>query len=165
MTERAIGLSDHNDDVDQLRSPTRAKLAAASLIDPIYHGEQCPGLSGLYSIVNGIRLALAPDYHFDDRELAGLVAAGLRFFNGRLTPEQVMMCGLPFGLWLRLAECGSGDSWPGSSVPSSAHLPALSCARGCRWQLGKICRLRCLKIWSPSAARFSSFRDWRDKKC
>ena len=55
-------------------------------------------------------------------------------------------------------------SWPESSVPSSAHSLAQSCAGDCRWRSGKIWRLPCLKMGSPSAARFSSFRDSRDKK-
>lgn len=89
---------------EDFRRGAKAKLPAAKLIDPLQHGAQSPGLSGLYSIVNGIRLALAHKYQFSDRELAELIAAGLRFFDGRLTTERVVMCGLPLGLWLRLAE-------------------------------------------------------------
>lgn len=85
-------------------SPSKAKLAAVKLIEPLQHGALSPGLSGLYSIVNAIRLTLAHKHHFSNRELADMVSAGLRFMEGRLSPERAVTCGLPSGLWLRLTE-------------------------------------------------------------
>ena len=84
--------------------PRRAKLRAAMRLEPLRHSPHCPGLSGLFSIVNGIRLALAHKHIFSERQLADMVSAGLRFLDGRLTVERALTCGLPTGLWLRLAE-------------------------------------------------------------
>ena len=82
----------------------RAKLKAATRLEPLRHSPHCPGLSGLFSIVNAIRLALADKHVFSERQLADMICAGLRFLDGRLTAERVLTCGLPTGLWLRLAE-------------------------------------------------------------
>ncbi len=40
-------------------APVSSKLANASLVDPLYHGDVMIGLSGLYAITNAIRLAIA----------------------------------------------------------------------------------------------------------
>lgn len=92
------------DEPGEITQPRRSKLPNARLVDPLWHGDQCEGLSGLYSIVNGIRLALAHKHQFDGAELHGLMVAGLRFVDGRLTPERAVTCGLRIGLWRRMAE-------------------------------------------------------------
>lgn len=93
----------HRDNEESLSAPRRAKLATAG-VTPLRHGPHCPGLSGIFSIVNGIRLTLGLRHQFSDRDSVALVETGLRFLNGRVTPERAVTCGLPSGLWLRLAE-------------------------------------------------------------
>lgn len=82
----------------------KAKLKNARMLSPLWHGEGCVGLSGLYAIVNAIRLTLAHKHSFTGPELHALMTAGLRFMSGRLTPEQVALCGLRVTLWRGLAE-------------------------------------------------------------
>lgn len=89
---------------DEALGQRRWKLPNARLIDPLWHGDQCTGLSGLYSVVNGIRLVLAHKCQFSDRELHELFAAGLRFMDGRMTPRRAVTCGLRVNAWRRLAE-------------------------------------------------------------
>ncbi|HUE79667.1 MAG TPA: hypothetical protein VMN38_08550 [Sphingomicrobium sp.] len=89
------------DDVPQVR---RFKLPNARLLSPLWHGDECVGLSGLYSVVNGIRLALAHKHQFSGPELHALITAGLRFMDGRLTPQRAVACGLRVQLWRRLVE-------------------------------------------------------------
>jgi hypothetical protein len=87
-----------------LNIPRQAKLTAAKLLDPLRQGDHCPGLSGLFAITNAIRLVLGGSYASSDRESIQIIAAGLRFLNGRLSPERAVTSALPFGLWLRLID-------------------------------------------------------------
>lgn len=81
-----------------------AKLPNTALIAPLWQGEACVGLSGLYAIVNAIRLGLADRRPLNAKEVERLFAAGLRFTNGRLTPEQATVCGLRVSAWRGMAE-------------------------------------------------------------
>lgn len=82
----------------------RFKLRNARLISPLWHGDGCTGLSGLYAIINGIRLALADRHLFTGAEVHSLMAAGLRFMDGRLSPRQCVATGLRVNIWRRLAD-------------------------------------------------------------
>lgn len=84
--------------------PQKAKVKNALLLSPLWHGEGCVGLSGLYAVTNAIRLTLAHKHSFTGPELHALMRVGLRFLNGRLTPEQVALCGLRVTLWRSLAQ-------------------------------------------------------------
>ena len=84
--------------------PNRMALSGASLISPLWHPEACAGLSGIYAIINAIRLALADRHIFCAAELHALTSAGLRFMSGRLTAEQSVLAGLRVSLWRALAE-------------------------------------------------------------
>lgn len=101
--------------------PRRAKLRAATRLEPLRHSSHCPGLSGLFSIVNGVRLALAHKHVFSERQLADMISAGLRFLDGRLTAERVITCGLPTGHWLRLAEAMTYRTSRVTGVPLSVE--------------------------------------------
>ena len=76
----------------------------ARLVHPLWHPERCPGLSGLYAIVNAIQLALADRRPLGPAELDRLIRAGFRFLNGRLSPEQATVCGLRITLWRALTD-------------------------------------------------------------
>ena len=76
----------------------------ARLVHPLWHPERCPGLSGLYAIINAIRLALADRHPLGPSELDRLIRAGFRFLNGRLSPEQATVCGLRVTLWHALTD-------------------------------------------------------------
>jgi hypothetical protein len=89
------------DDVSAVRG---FKLPNARLLSPLWHGDECVGLSGLYSVVNGIRLALAHKHLFDGPEVHALIRAGLQFMDGRLTPQRAVTCGLRVQLWQRMVE-------------------------------------------------------------
>src|SRR5687768_12602440 len=82
----------------------RAKLPNAGLLGPLYHGDECIGLSGLYAIANAIRLALAHNRLFTGPEVHTLMNVGFRFLRGRLTPEQSVLCGLRVTLWRDAAQ-------------------------------------------------------------
>lgn len=84
--------------------PRCAKLRNTRLVSPLWHGEGCVGLSGLYAIVNGIRLALAHKHMMSAVEVHQLMTAGTQFLNGRLTPQQAILSGLRVTLWRNLAE-------------------------------------------------------------
>lgn len=84
--------------------PERAKLSGANCITPLWHPEACAGLSGLFAIINGIRLALAETHTFPPAEIHALVRAGLSFMSIRLTAERAMLFGLRVSMWRALAE-------------------------------------------------------------
>ena len=81
-----------------------AKLPNAALISPLWQGDACLGLSGLYAIVNAIRMGLADRRRLNAKEVERLFAAGMRFNNGRMTPEQATVCGLRVSAWRAMAE-------------------------------------------------------------
>jgi hypothetical protein len=97
-------LEPSRDEFDEGQPIRRFKLPNARLLSPLWHGDQCDGLSGLYAVVNGIRLVLAHKHQFNGPELHGLMIAGLRFMEGRLTPERAVASGLRIQLFRRLAE-------------------------------------------------------------
>lgn len=76
----------------------------AGSVTPLWLGDGCEGLSGLYAAVNGIRLALAHEHRFTAAEVHFLMRAGLRFLDGRLTPQQCVLNGLRLQLWRGLVE-------------------------------------------------------------
>lgn len=80
------------------------KLPNAALISPLWQGDACLGLSGLYAIVNAIRMGLADRRPLNAKEVERLFAAGMRFTNGRMTPEQATVCGLRVSAWRAMAE-------------------------------------------------------------
>jgi hypothetical protein len=80
------------------------KLKPATLLWPLYHGDNCIGLSGLYAILNAIRLAIAHKQVLTEPELYRIMRAGLRFLEGRLTPVQLLSSGLRVNLWRSMAE-------------------------------------------------------------
>lgn len=84
-------------------SRNRLKLANARLVSPLWHGDNCAGLSGLYAIINAIRLALAHRQRLSAAELHALFVTGLQFMDGRLRPLQCVACGLRLQLWRQLA--------------------------------------------------------------
>jgi len=83
--------------------PEHCKLGNAKLLAPLYFGDGCVGHSGLYAIINGIRLAIADRHVLTGPELDAVMRSGLRFMSGRLTPEQATLCGLRVSLWRQLA--------------------------------------------------------------
>jgi|GEM_PF-3028345 len=84
--------------------PRPLKHPNAGSISPLWLGDGCEGLSGLYAAINGIRLAVAHRHRFTQAELHMLMRAGLRFLDGRLTPQQCVLNGLRVQLWRRLVE-------------------------------------------------------------
>ena len=84
--------------------PRKAKLKNALLLSPLWQGDGCVGLSGLYAVVNAIRLALAHKRVLNSVEVHELLAAGMQFMAGRLTPRQVVLSGLRVTLWRGLVE-------------------------------------------------------------
>ena len=84
--------------------PVGRKLKPAKLLWPLYHGDNCTGLSGLYAILNAIRLAIAYKHSLTDPELYRIMRAGLRFLEGRVTPTQLIGSGLRVNLWRTMAE-------------------------------------------------------------
>ena len=84
--------------------PDYFKLKNARSVGPLYHGDGCVGLSGLYAVVNGLRLVVAHKHTFTQSEVDGLLRAGLRFMAGRLSPAQAVVCGLRVHLWWMLTE-------------------------------------------------------------
>lgn len=84
--------------------PLRAKLRNTRLIQPLLHGDGCVGLSGVYSVVNAIRLVLADKRNPGATAMDELLTAGLRFMDGRLTPARAATSGLRVSLWRQLAE-------------------------------------------------------------
>jgi hypothetical protein len=92
------------DDFDSEAVPRRTKLRNARLVSPLWQGDGCVGLSGLYAIVNGIRLTLAHKHVMNAIEVHELLVAGMRFLSSRLTPQQALLSGLRVTLWRGLAE-------------------------------------------------------------
>lgn len=82
----------------------RPKHPNASLIMPLVIGDACQGLSGLYAAVNGVRLVLAHKHQFSATENHLLMRAGLRFLDGRLSPQQCVLNGLRIQLWRPMLE-------------------------------------------------------------
>jgi hypothetical protein len=80
-------------------SRTQVRLTNARLVSPLWQGEAWGGLSGLYAIINGIRLALAHKHRFTAAEIDSLMRAGLRFLGARLTPQQCLSNGLRVQVW------------------------------------------------------------------
>lgn len=91
---------------DSEAAPSRegCKLKHARLLWPLYHGDNCTGLSGLFAILNAIRLAIAHKHSLTEPELYRIMRAGLRFLEGRLTPAQLVGSGVRVNLWRRMAE-------------------------------------------------------------
>lgn len=89
---------------DGTADTVNTKLPNAALISPLWQGDACLGLSGLYAIVNAIRMGLADRRPLNAKEVERLFAAGMRFTNGRLTPEQATVCGLRVSAWRAMAE-------------------------------------------------------------
>ena len=83
---------------------TRVKHPNSRLISPLWLGEGCDGLSALYAAINGIRLALAHEHCFTGPEIHCLMRAGLRFFEGRASPQQCVLNGVRVQLWRGLVE-------------------------------------------------------------
>lgn len=84
--------------------PVHFKLPNAARVKPLFHGDGCIGLSGIYSIINGIRVVLAHRYEFDGPALYELLRASFRFMDGRLSPTRTATCGLRVAMWRELAE-------------------------------------------------------------
>lgn len=82
----------------------RNKLPNSALVEPLWHGDGCIGLSGLYAVLNAIRLVSAHKRHFDAARTHELLMAGLRFMDGRLTPSRAQLCGLRMNMWRQLVE-------------------------------------------------------------
>jgi len=85
-------------------NPPRAKLTNARLVTPLWHGDGCTGLSGLYAIINGIRLVLAHKHQCTAADVHTLLVAGLRFMDGRLSPQRCFGGGIRVQLWRSLAD-------------------------------------------------------------
>lgn len=90
-------------DSQAARSTQRVRLRNARLVSPLWHGDSCVGLSGLYAIINAVRLVLAGKCHLSSAEVHALLVAGLRFLDGRLSPQQCFASGLRVQLWCQLA--------------------------------------------------------------
>lgn len=83
----------------------------AELLSPLLHADACSGLSGLYSIINGIGVVLADRYVLTHADAHALLTAGFRFMDGRLSPNQVALSGLRVTLWRALTDavCASAN--------------------------------------------------------
>jgi hypothetical protein len=82
----------------------RYKLGNAKLLWPLCHGDGCVGLSGIYALLNGIRLAIAHKRQLTAPELDVLMRAAFRFLDGRLSPKRATLCGLRVALWRQLVQ-------------------------------------------------------------
>jgi len=94
-----------------------ARHPNARLVAPLWLGDSCEGLSGLYAAINGIRLAFAHQRKFTAPEVHLLMRCGLRFLSGRLTPEQCVVNGLRIQLWRALVESLAGGTWRQTGLP------------------------------------------------
>lgn len=83
-------------------APSAVRHPNTGLVAPLWQGDGCAGLSGLYACLNGVRLTLAHKRQLTCPELDALMRAGLRFLDGRLTPQQCVVNGLRVQLWRRL---------------------------------------------------------------
>ena len=82
---------------------TSARLANASLVEPLLHGDGMDGLSGLYAIINAIQVAVAHNKILTAYEIHTLMRAGFDFLSGRLTPLQAFQSGCRVSVWRGLA--------------------------------------------------------------
>lgn len=82
----------------------RQRLRAAALLQPLYHGIACDGLSGLYAILDGFRLALAKKQPLTQADVDAIFREGLRFIERRGSLAKCVSDGLRQDLWRRLAE-------------------------------------------------------------
>lgn len=89
------------------------KLINAPLVWPLYHGDGCVGMSGVYAIINAIRLAIAHKRQLTGFEVDGLMRAALQFMAGRLTPDQAVLSGLRVSLWRQLVEATAERRYAG----------------------------------------------------
>lgn len=76
----------------------------APLVCPLWQGDGCEGLSALYAVVNGIRLALAHRTQLTAPEVHRLLLAGAWFLDGRSTVRQSLFCGLRLQTWRGLVD-------------------------------------------------------------
>jgi hypothetical protein len=80
-----------------------AKLTNTRLVEPLDFGDALVGLSGLYAIINAIRLAVGHRRHLTESEVCMLMAVGFDFLSGRLTPRQAFQSGCRLSLWRAMA--------------------------------------------------------------
>ena len=80
-----------------------AKLTNTHLVEPLAIGDALVGLSGLYAIINAIRLAVAHKRHLTEGEVYMLMAVAFDFVSGRLTPKQAFQSGCRLSLWRAMA--------------------------------------------------------------
>lgn len=84
-------------------APARAvQHPNAGLLDPLWRGSACDGLSGLYAAINGVRLAIAHKHVMTGPETEQLIRSALRFLDGRISLQQCLANGLRTQLWRRL---------------------------------------------------------------
>lgn len=77
-------------------------LPGDAVVTPLSQGD-CDRLCGLYAIVNGLRLALAPVRPLDDGESRDLFCAGLEYLEREGKLGRTLQNGMPIRLWHPLA--------------------------------------------------------------
>lgn len=83
---------------------SKGRLKAAKLIAPLNQGDLCDGLSGLYAILNALRLALALKRPLASVEVDAIFRIGMRFIELRGSLARCTHSGIRQELWRRLAE-------------------------------------------------------------
>ena len=84
--------------------PRPLQLTNARYIEPLFHADGCPGLSGIYSIINSIRLVLADRRPLSSSDEHELIKASFKFLEGRVSLEQANLSGMRLPLWRGLGE-------------------------------------------------------------
>lgn len=80
-----------------------AKLTSTSLVEPLDAGDGLGGLSGIYAIINAVRLAVAHKRKLTAGEVHLLMAVAFDYVSGRLTPKQAFQSGCRVSVWRGMA--------------------------------------------------------------
>lgn len=107
--------------------PQHRRLRNAQLVWPLYHGDGCTGLNGLYAVVNAIRTVLARRRLLNDRECGALLEAGLQFLEAHVSVARCCIYGIRFQLWSRLARALAYVAEQRFQLPVRVEQPLLGC--------------------------------------
>jgi hypothetical protein len=73
-------------------------------VEPWLEADGLSGTAGLYTIINGIRVALAARSPLSDRECGDLLQFGFQFLNDHANLVRSLFAGCRLELWLKLAD-------------------------------------------------------------
>jgi len=84
--------------------PQKKRLFNWALVEPWHHGDGPEGRTGLYTIINGVALALARRRPLSGTERRGLLEAGIDFIGTHANLARSLTSGCRLELWLKLAD-------------------------------------------------------------